>query len=810
MDITNQDKTIATVNQSRVQNSSQANTGMTLKDFLLACLYRWKWFVISVILALVLAFLFLAKKQPVYTRTAQVLIKNTKGGGSTISDELSGLSSLGIFSASASVSNELLIMRSPALLIEVARRMNLDVNYTIPGYRKKTLYGKTQPVKITFANLTDDDFASLEIKVKKDGTFEMDEFMKNGVEYEGSINGKLNTTVKTPLGRLYVATTPAFVKYKDDVKIDVYRSTLLSAGNAVNSRFNANFADKRATVVSLVYEDVSMERAEDILNMIIRVYQEEWIDDKNEIALSTSRFINERLNLIEKELGNVDSDISSFKSRNLVPDVSEAAKMYMTNANQANNELMDLNNRLYMMTFIREQLMDNTHKNDLLPGGMLQHNAGIESQISHFNETQLKRNSLASNSSDSNPLVKDLDVQLQTMRQAINGSLNNAINQIKIQINGIQNKANMNNAQIASSPVQAKQLLSVERQQKVKEALYIYLLQKREENQLSQAFTAYNTRIVCPPMGSKRPTSPVRRNIWLVALLLGLAIPAGIVYLVLSMDTKIRGKKDIEHLTIPFIGEVPLYGNKKKRAETEGRILVRAKKRNIINEAFRVVRTNVEFMANSYDNAKVFMVTSINPGSGKTFVSINLASSFALKDKKVIMLDLDIRKGSVGRYLNVSTQAKGVANYLSGQETDWKKMIVNSSDCPQLDILPCGTIPPNPAELLSNGRLAKLLEELRGEYDYIFLDSAPVDIVADTAIIAELVDMTIFVIRNGLLNKELLPEVENYYKEKKLRNMALVLNGSEVATGRYGYHRHGYGYGYGYGKGYGSYTKEED
>ena len=211
MDITNQDKTIATVNQSRVQNPSQANMGMTLKDFLLACLYRWKWFVISVILALVLAFLFLAKKQPVYTRTAQVLIKNTKGGGSTISDELSGLSSLGIFSASASVSNELLIMRSPALLIEVARRMNLDVNYTIPGYRKKTLYGKTQPVKITFANLTDDDFASLEIKVKKDGTFEMDEFMKNGVEYEGSINGKLNTTVKTPLGRLYVATTPAFV-----------------------------------------------------------------------------------------------------------------------------------------------------------------------------------------------------------------------------------------------------------------------------------------------------------------------------------------------------------------------------------------------------------------------------------------------------------------------------------------------------------------------------------------------------------------------------------------------------------------------
>lgn len=454
--------------------------------------------------------------------------------------------------------------------------------------------------------------------------------------------------------------------------------------------------------------------------------------------------------------------------------------------------------------------MDNTKKNQLLPSGMLSHNAGLESQISKFNELQMQRNNLASSSSEGNPLVKDLDQQLATLRTAVSGSLNNTINQVRIQINGMQAKANQNTAQIASSPIQAKQLLSVERQQKVKEALYIYLLQKREENQLSQAFTAYNTRIVTPPMGSRRPTAPVRRNIWLVALLLGLAIPAAIVYIVESLDTKIRGKKDIENVSIPFIGEIPLYGDKKKRLEAEGKILVQAKKRNMINEAFRVVRTNVEFMSNSYDNAKVFMVTSINPGSGKTFVTINLASSFTLKDKKVIVLDLDIRKGSVGRYLNVGTKTRGVANYLSGQETDWKKMIVNSADCPRLDILPCGTIPPNPAELLSNGRLEELIADLREQYDYIFLDSAPVDIVADTAIIADQADMTIFVIRTGLLSKDMIPTIEGYYTDKKLKNMGLVLNGSEIATGRYGYHRHGYGYGYGYGKGYGSYTHEEE
>lgn len=791
-------------------HDTQANVNMTIKDFLLACLFRWKWFVLSVIIALILAGLYLAKKQPIYTRSAEVLIKNTKGGGGSLSSELSGLSEMGIFSASSSVSNELIVMKSPALLMEVVRRMNLDVNYTVPGYRDYTLYGDRNPIKITFANLKDDDFVSFDVKIKKDGTFEMDGFSKNGYDLEGSVSGKLNTTMKTPVGRLYISTTPAYAKLKGDLDINIVRTSILSATQICKSKFDAFFTSKTASVITLKYDDVSMQRAEDILNMIIKVYQEGWMDDKNQIALSTSRFITERLSVIEKELGNVDSDISSYKSRNLVPDVSEAAKMYMTNANQANNELLNLNNQLYMLTFIREQLMDNTKKNQLLPSGMLSHNAGLESQISKFNELQMQRNNLASSSSEGNPLVKDLDQQLATLRTAVSGSLNNTINQVRIQINGMQAKANQNTAQIASSPIQAKQLLSVERQQKVKEALYIYLLQKREENQLSQAFTAYNTRIVTPPMGSRLPTAPVRRNIWLVALLLGLAIPAAIVYIVESLDTKIRGKKDIENVSIPFIGEIPLYGDKKKRLEAEGKILVQAKKRNMINEAFRVVRTNVEFMSNSYDNAKVFMVTSINPGSGKTFVTINLASSFALKDKKVIVLDLDIRKGSVGRYLNVGTKTRGVANYLSGQETDWKKMIVNSADCPRLDILPCGTIPPNPAELLSNGRLEELIADLREQYDYIFLDSAPVDIVADTAIIADQADMTIFVIRTGLLSKEMIPTIEGYYTDKKLKNMGLVLNGSEIATGRYGYHRHGYGYGYGYGKGYGSYTHEEE
>ena len=300
----------------------------------------------------------------------------------------------------------------------------------------------------------------------------------------------------------------------------------------------------------------------------------------------------------------------------------------------------------------------------------------------------------------------------------------------------------------------------------------------------------------------------------LLAFILGLIAPAAVLYLLEIMNTKIRGKKDIEEVKVPFIGEVPLYGDKKKRSEAETRILVQPKKRNMINEAFRVVRTNLEFMANSYDNAKTFMVTSLNVGSGKTFMTINMASSFAVKDKKTIVIDLDIRKGSLSRYLRVATKGKGISAYLSGQETDWRKMIMHAEECPTLDILPCGTIPPNPAELLSNGKLDVLVEELKKEYDIIFFDCAPDDVVADTSIIAGLADMTLFIIRSGLLDKSLIPVIEEYYTSKKLKNMALILNGTEVVKSHYGYHRRGYGYGYGYGsygsKGYGSYAKDEE
>lgn len=371
----------------------------------------------------------------------------------------------------------------------------------------------------------------------------------------------------------------------------------------------------------------------------------------------------------------------------------------------------------------------------------------------------------------------------------------------------MQQEEQQTTSRIAASPTQAKYLLSVERQQKVKEALYLFLLQKREENELSQAFTAYNTRIITPPYGKMIPTAPVKKNILMVAIALGLLIPVVIIFIMENMNTRVRGKKDIENLTLPFVGEIPLSYRKKKRLpfrkpQPESySIVVKEKNRNVINEAFRVVRTNLEFMQGKNGHSPIIMVTSMNPGSGKTFITMNLATSLAIKGKKVLAIDLDLRKASLSTY--IQSPGKGVTNYLIGQANTYNEVTVKGKPHPNLDILPVGTIPPNPTELLFENHLEQMLSELKNQYDYIFIDCPPVEIVADTSIINKYVDQTLFVIRAELLERAMLPEIEKFYQTHKYKNMVLLLNGTTDAY-TYGYHKYGYRYGYhyGYGKGY--------
>ena len=559
----------------------------------------------------------------------------------------------------------------------------------------------------------------------------------------------------------------------------------------------AELGNEDATIINLSIDDASVQKAEDILNTLIEVYNEKWIQDKNQIAVSTSRFIGERLGVIENELGHVDENISSYKSEHLLPDVQAASNLYMSQSAENKKEIQTLTNQLATAQFIRREL-GGKEMNQPLPTNSGIANVNIESQIGEYNKMVLDRNRLIANSSEKNPLVKDLGNSMQSMKRTILQSVDNLIVSLNTQIRSIRQQEATTTQQLASNPSQAKYLLSIERQQKVKEELYLYLLQKREENELSQAFTAYNTRMITAPRGSALPTAPNKKNILLVALALGLLVPAVIIFMQENMNTKVRGKKDLENLSVPYLGEIPLYfrNKKKKNKFSEYAIVVEEGNRNIINEAFRVLRSNVDFMKSKNTEQKVFIETSFNPGSGKSFLSMNIAMSFAIKGKKVLVIDGDLRHGTISAY--VGSPKKGLSDYLGNKEVVWNELLVIDKKYPNLHIIPVGTIPPNPTELLEDGSLATLMQDLRDEYDYIFIDCPPIDIVADTQIIEQYADRTLFVVRAGLLDRSLLPELESIYQEKRFKNLSVILNGTESTGGRYGYR-------YGYHNGYDSY-----
>lgn len=567
--------------------------------------------------------------------------------------------------------------------------------------------------------------------------------------------------------------------------------------DSYTQKLRAELGNEDATIINLSIDDASVQKAEDILNTLIEVYNEKWIQDKNQIAVSTSRFIGERLGVIENELGHVDENISNYKSEHLLPDVQAASSLYMSQSAENKKEIQTLTNQLATAQFIRREL-GGKEMNQPLPTNSGIANVNIESQIGEYNKMVLDRNRLIANSSEKNPLVKDLGNSMQSMKRTILQSVDNLIVSLNTQIRSIRQQEATTTQQLASNPSQAKYLLSVERQQKVKEELYLYLLQKREENELSQAFTAYNTRMITAPRGSALPTAPNKKNILLVALALGLLVPAVIIFMQENMNTKVRGKKDLENLSVPYLGEIPLYSNNKKKKNkfSEYAIVVEEGNRNIINEAFRVLRSNVDFMKSKNTEQKVFIETSFNPGSGKSFLSMNIAMSFAIKGKKVLVIDGDLRHGTVSAY--VGSPKKGLSDYLGNKEVVWNELLVIDKKYPNLHIIPVGTIPPNRTELLEDGSLATLMQDLRDEYDYIFIDCPPIDIVADTQIIEQYADRTLFVVRAGLLDRSLLPELESIYQEKRFKNLSVILNGTESTGGRYGYR-------YGYHNGYDSY-----
>lgn len=772
-----------------------------LQDLLYLCLRKWQWILLSLVVSMGCAIYYVLTTPPVYTRSADLLIKSDTNGAST-SSEADIFADMGI-TTKANINNEITTMRSPDLMLEVAKRLHLDISYTVDGrFHEVAVYGTELPVNVTMLGVKDGNYVDFHLKLSPGGKIELSDFTCNGEEVGDVYAGQINQVIQTPVGKVCIVPTRLYAA-QHGCEVNVSRRPVEVMAAHMMANLGVVQLDDMSNILTLTLNDLSTARAEDVLNTLIQVYNENWIKDKNQVAVNASRFIAERLSIIENELGTVDNDISSFKSQNLMIDVGSSATQFMSQAQRAEDELRSLNDQLYLARYMRKSITDDAQRYELLPTNSGLGGETVNAQINRYNELIMERSQLVAQSSVSNPLVKELDAQLAALRKVMVGSLDNSILAIDTQIKTLKNMGGKATQEIASSPNKAKYLLSVERQQKVKESLYIYLLQKREENELSQAFTSSNTRVIRKPSGSNAPTAPMRRNILLIAFAIGLLAPVVIIFIIENSNTVLRGRADLKGLKLAFLGEIPYFSTKKKgffqrkknQRHNTPQMVVEEGNRNVINEAFRVLRSNIEFTAGQDKHKNVLMVTSFNPGSGKSFITMNLAKSMAIKGKKVLVIDGDLRHASVSAY--VHSPKKGITHYLAGLENDWTSLQVASDNHPNLYVMPVGSLPPNPTELLENGKLHDLVQEAKMQYDYVIIDCPPIDIVADAQIIEQVVERTLFVLRAGLLDRSMLQELETIAEEKRFKNLSVILNGTEMATGRYAY-RYGYRYGYHY------------
>ena len=506
-------------------------------SFFKTCIQQWKWFLGTACLTIIGAILFLLVVVPKYERTATVLVKDENGGGGLLSSMASNmgmLANMAGLNITSNVENEMQIFSSPYLMQEVVNRLGLDTRYEIyDGLMKKELYEETLPIKVTLPKLTDKEGAYMKMDLRKDGTFTLYKFRKNKDKFDGEVQGKVNAVCKTPVGPVSVITTKQFdacMSKEGEMTIRITKDRKYDRVESLMKQIDIDLADDQTSIISISCKDMSGERAEKIINTLIEVYQQEWMKDKQGTADASTRFINERIKDIEAELSGLDNNIAQFRGKNLMPDYEEAAKMYMENAALTYEAQVKVNNQLYMMEQMRDQVRKEEGTNQVLPANLLPDNENVAIQIGEYNKLQLQRNSMAENSSPNNPLIKDLDAQLGSMRKAILNSLDQAVAQLRASQKGISREDQKLKQQISVAPEKVSKILPAERQHKIVEALYIYLLEKREENNLTQVYNAQNLRIVSPPMGKLKPVFPKKGTILILALLLGLALPAFFIY----------------------------------------------------------------------------------------------------------------------------------------------------------------------------------------------------------------------------------------------------------------------------------------
>ncbi len=768
----------------------------------------WYYFVASVLIITVSMYLYLKTLTPVYEVNSSVIIDDQDNGGPAGS--MMDLENLGFFSATSNFDNELEILQSRTLVKNTIIADELYVNYAKKGiFRDLDLY-KVSPIKVWMSPeeaLMLSSGIKMEIVFRAQNQFDVllvsIDANGNEVEYNKSFD-KLPSVFTTPHGSFSFSEGVKFdpEMWSDGEKLIVSISNPITVAQGYLSALSIQPSSKTTTIANVVFKTSSKQRGVDFINKLVELYNKETNDYKNEVALKTSQFINERIEIINSELGATEQELEQFKKEAGITDLQSDAQLVLTENSLYKKRIVENNTQLRLVQFLKDYATNPENDYEVLPINVGLADAGLMGLIASYNEMLLERKRLLVTSSESNPAVVSLDSSIESMRSNVLTTISSVQKGLLITQSDIDREASLYAGRISSAPTQEREFISIARQQEIQSTLYLMLLQKREENALTLASTANNARIFNEPLASREPVAPNKRMYMLVALILGLGIPMGIVFLKDLFSFKIEGRGDVEKITtVPVLADIPTCTEKPEQSS----IVVQENKNDLMAESFRALRTNMLFMFK--EGQKVALITSTCSGEGKSFISSNLAVSLALMGKKVIIVGLDIRKPGLNKAFGMSSKMEGISNYLSNPSKDLMSYVQTSDITPNLSILFGGTIPPNPTELLSRASLDTAIEILKQHYDYIVLDTAPIGMITDTQIIARVADISMYVCRANYSNKSDYRFINELYSQNKMPNLSTVINDVDLRKRRYGYYGYGnkYGYGsqYGYGYGYG-------
>lgn len=784
------------------------------KAILFEYLMYWPWFVACLILCLAGAWIYLRYQPPVYNVNATVLIKQDDKGKSSVNNPLATMQDLGMLSMASNFDNEMEILHSRTLIRKVVNTLRLNISYTEPrsfGYARP-LYKNDSPIRVWMTPEEAEKLSaplSLQLDCTTDGKIKVTAtYKKDEVEAttEKSFD-RLPGILITPVGTLTLNHTDS-IQIQEERTLQVQIISPTAAARVCQNQLTTEATSKQTTIVRLNYNDSHVERGLDFLTTLVALYNADANDDKNEVASRTAEFIDERINIINHELGTTESELASYKQKAGLTDLTSDAQLALQGNAEYEQKRAENATQLRLVEFLKEYIDRPENRMEIIPANIGLSDNGLSTLIGQYNEMLTERKRLLRTSSESNPAVVNLDTSLQATRKNIQTSVASVLKGLEITRNDLNREAAQFANRISNAPQQERELLSISRQQEIKASLYLMLLQKREENAITLAATANNGRMVEEPLAGDI-VGPNGKMFYLIALILGLGIPVAVIYLRNLLRFKVESRADVEKLTdVPVIGDIPM-------TETQGHPIVVQENRNgLMEEVFRSVRTNIQYMLG--EGQKVILFTSTTSGEGKSFNAGNLACSFAFMGKKVVIVGLDIRKPGLNKVFEISHKEQGITQYLADPlHTDLLRLCQPSAISPNLFILPGGTVPPNPTELVARKALDHALEILKERFDYIILDTAPIGMVTDTQLIARVADLSVYVCRAGYTHKSDYELINDLKRENKLPNLCTLINGIDMdqrkngyyyGYGKYGkYGKYGYGkkYGYGYGYGYG-------